>query len=95
MTFGERIKSLRTEATMTMRDLGKEVGCSASYIHQIETKGIIPSPERVDALAFALECNHQDLLDSAMHDLLDNAHTKILRKYSRTHSRSIASSSSR
>lgn len=41
--LGEKIKYLRTEKSLSLKDLSERSGISAAAIHKIESKGIIPT----------------------------------------------------
>ncbi|MEZ4546633.1 MAG: helix-turn-helix transcriptional regulator [Thermodesulfobacteriota bacterium] len=40
---GKKIKTLRTEKSMSLKDLSERSGISAAAIHKIESNGIIPT----------------------------------------------------
>lgn len=52
--FGQEIKRLRVEGSLTVRQLAEAVGRSIAYIAKIETGGEIPSPEFICLLGDAL-----------------------------------------
>ncbi len=62
MTFADKVKSLRTEARMSVRELGRQVGVSAMHISNIENGKSNASPEIVKKIAQALSANADELL---------------------------------
>ncbi len=55
MSFGKKIKDLRTSAGMTLDQLGQATGSSKSYIWELENKNPPrPSAEKLSAIATAL-----------------------------------------
>jgi ribosome-binding protein aMBF1 (putative translation factor) len=44
MRLGERIKKLRLRRSMGLVDLGKKTGLSASFLSQLETGRVVPTP---------------------------------------------------
>lgn len=57
MNFGERIKQLRTERTMTQPQLAEAIGIEQSYLSKLENDKSVPSPDIFQAIlhAFGLE----------------------------------------
>ncbi len=53
MTFGEVLKKIRTDKQMSLRDLGKELDLSFTFVDKVE-KGISPASENF--LEKVLEC---------------------------------------
>lgn len=54
-SFGERMKSRRTQLKLTLRELGKKTDVSASFLSDIENGNTSPSMERAYAISTALE----------------------------------------
>jgi transcriptional regulator with XRE-family HTH domain len=60
--IGDNVRTLRERLQITQRELASRVGVSASYLHQIEKKGKMPTFILSMRLANALQCNPEDLL---------------------------------
>lgn len=61
--FGDNLKSMMYESGMNQSDLSKESGLSKSMISRFIRKETIPSLKSVINLAYALDCNINDLID--------------------------------
>lgn len=61
--FGEKIKELREEKGMSLKDLEHVSGVTSSYVHRIEKGLRKPSVEKIEKLADALDANFKELLD--------------------------------
>ena len=57
LTFGLKIKDLRTNKRIGVRELGRIVEVSGMHISNIEKGKSMPSPELVSKLADALEAD--------------------------------------
>ena len=57
MKLGEKIRSLRTEKHMTLRDLSKKSGCSLGFLSQVERDKVSPTISSLKKIADALETN--------------------------------------
>ena len=55
--LGEKIKDLRTEKNMSLKDLSERSGISAAAIHKIEANGIIPTITTMMKIADSLGKN--------------------------------------
>jgi transcriptional regulator with XRE-family HTH domain len=66
MTFGERIRGLRTAKGLTLRNLAAQVGVGFTYLSRIETGrmtyGEYPSEVLIRKLADALSADEDELL---------------------------------
>ena len=76
-TFGDRIKHLREERDLTVRDLASLIGASAGYVSRVEVRGEIPSPEMICRLAEALHASAEALLAAAKTEQLASARDRI------------------
>ena|SRR5438874_2536713 len=67
MTFGRRLRQLRTERALTLRALAEKIGVDFSYLSKIENDRLphTPSAETVRAIAAALDANPIELLQIA------------------------------
>ena len=61
--FGKRIRELREEQKMSLKDLEYVSGVTSSYIHRIENGLRKPSVEKIEKLADALHADFKELLD--------------------------------
>ena len=66
MTFGERVRQLRTPKGLTLRDLASKVGVGFTYISKVENGrldfGDFPSEALIHKLAEALDADVSELL---------------------------------
>src|SRR4051812_6650789 len=66
MTFGERVRQLRTAKGLTLRDLAPKVGVGFTYISKVENGrldfGDFPSEALIHKLAEALDADVSELL---------------------------------
>jgi transcriptional regulator with XRE-family HTH domain len=67
MRFGERIRELRKEKGMTLREVAERAGIDFTYLSKIETGGIpyTPAVKTIRQLAEALKVDSIDLLTLA------------------------------
>lgn len=63
----ERARRRRYEMGLTGADLAKKIGVSRSYISQMDRGMFRPSPEKLQAIAAALELEPTDLVRSTTH----------------------------
>ena len=61
--FGEKIRQLREEKGMSLKDLEHISGVTSSYVHRIEKGLRKPSVEKIEKLAEALDADFKELLD--------------------------------
>ncbi len=66
-SFGTRLKQLRLEKHLGLRELGRLVEISAMHISNLEKGRSMPSPELVRKLAESLDGNLDELLYLAEH----------------------------
>lgn len=57
MSLGERIKQIRENNSLSVRQLAKKVGVTASFIYQLEQDKVSPSFSTLKSIANALETN--------------------------------------
>jgi len=66
MTFGERVRELRKEKGMTLRDLALKVGVGFTYLSRVENSrlnyGDLPSEALIHRLADILHADEDELL---------------------------------
>jgi HTH-type transcriptional regulator, competence development regulator len=66
MTFGERLRQLRTGRDLTLRQMALKVGVGFTYLSRVETGrmtyGDYPSEELIGRLAKALDADVDELL---------------------------------
>ena len=65
LSFGERIKGLRLDRDIGLRELGRLVDISAMHISNLEKERVMPSPELVTKIAVTLEADVDELLHLA------------------------------
>ena len=61
LTLGERIRQLREERDISLRELAKSVGLSAAFLSDVELGRRYLSDKHLSALAKALETSLEDL----------------------------------
>jgi transcriptional regulator with XRE-family HTH domain len=61
LTLGERIRQLRDERDMSLRELAKLVGLSAAFLSDVELSRRYPSDKHLAALAKVLATSVEDL----------------------------------
>jgi chromosome partitioning protein len=81
--FASRLKQLRRERSLTIRELAAAVGKSLAYLGKIETQGEIPTPELTCEIAAALNANPVELLELAKRARLASIARDIDREYAR------------
>jgi transcriptional regulator with XRE-family HTH domain len=57
MKLGEKIRNLRSQKSMTLRDLSKKSGCSLGFLSQVERDMVSPTISSLRKIADALETN--------------------------------------
>lgn len=62
MKLEERIKELRTQHRLTLKDLSESTGLSVSYLSDIERGRTTPSLNTLEALSVAFDISVADLL---------------------------------
>ena len=86
MTFGERIKQLRTAEKWTIKELveklnKREQKASPAYISKIELHNEIPSPEFICILADLFNVNEEELTDCAKEEKVKYFEESLEKKY--------------
>lgn len=66
--LGEKIKILRTEKSLSLKDLSNRSGISAAAIHKIESNGIIPTITTMMKIADALGKNVSHFIEESKED---------------------------
>ncbi len=66
--LGEKIKFLRTEKSLSLKDLSNRSGISAAAIHKIESNGIIPTITTMMKIADALGKNVSHFIEESKED---------------------------
>ena len=66
--LGEKIKVLRTEKSLSLKDLSNRSGISAAAIHKIESNGIIPTITTMMKIADALGKNVSHFIEESNED---------------------------
>lgn len=66
--LGEKIKILRTEKSLSLKDLSNRSGISAAAIHKIESNGIIPTITTMMKIADALGKNVSHFIEESNED---------------------------
>lgn len=61
MPLGERIRELREERDMSLRELAKKLGCSAAFLSDIELGRRYPSEKNLKDLAHLLNTSLNEL----------------------------------
>ena len=66
MTFGQRIRHLRTERSLTQRQLADRIGINFTYLSKIENDKLeqdqFPKEDTIKKLAAALQADEDELL---------------------------------
>lgn len=81
--FARRVKRLRTEQGLTIRDLAAALGKSVAYLAKIEVQGEIPTPELTYEIARVLDADPIQLLELAKETRLASISRDIEREYAR------------
>jgi transcriptional regulator with XRE-family HTH domain len=68
--FGLKSKQKRVDLDLTLQQLSKKSGLSASYLNEIEKGKKYPKPEKISKLAQALETTYEELISSIKDKLL-------------------------
>ncbi|MEG6615454.1 XRE family transcriptional regulator [Peptococcaceae bacterium 1198_IL3148] len=66
MTLGERIKQLRINNNLSVRQLAQQVGVTASFIYQLEQNKVSPSFSTLKSMATALKTNMSLLIEEEL-----------------------------
>jgi len=62
LIFGLKLKQIRTEKDLSLFGLSKVTGLSKSYLNEIEKGKKYPKPDKIVALANALETTYEDMV---------------------------------
>ena len=62
LIFGLKIKQIRGEKDLSLFGLAKLTGLSKSYLNEIEKGKKYPKPDKIVAIANALETSYEDLV---------------------------------
>jgi chromosome partitioning protein len=81
--FARRVKRLRTERGLTIRDMAAALGKSVAYLAKIEVQGEIPTPDLTCAIARVLDAEPIQFLELAKEARLVSATRDIEREYAR------------
>ena len=77
MTLGQRLKELRTENGLSVRDAAEKLGKSAGYISRIEVRGEIPSPEFFVVIATVYGVGMEELLKLSKQEQMTRTELEI------------------
>ncbi|MBM7855585.1 transcriptional regulator with XRE-family HTH domain [Desulfohalotomaculum tongense] len=66
MSLGERIKQLRLNNNLSVRQLARQVGVTASFIYQLEQNKVSPSFSTLKSIAGALNTNISLLIEEEL-----------------------------
>jgi transcriptional regulator with XRE-family HTH domain len=80
-TFGQRIKALRQDRDLSVRELAALLGKTGGYVSRIETQSEIPSPDLIIQLAVALKVAPTELLDLARSSVLEQTRAKVTERH--------------
>ncbi len=69
--FGLKVKSLRTERELSLKELSRKSGIAVSYLSEIESGKKYPKPEKMISLARALGVKYDSLVSSSVDKSLD------------------------
>ena len=61
MSFGEKLKNLRKERNLSIKELSERSGVSVVQISNYEHNRYVPNAINVNKLADALGCSYEDL----------------------------------
>ena len=75
--LGQRLRELRTDRGLTVRQLAELIDRSPGYISQIEVRNVIPSAALLCTLADVLETDAEDLLARAKQSQLAETERQI------------------
>lgn len=75
--LGKRIRELREDRDLSVRDFAEQIGKSPAYVSKIETRGEIPSAELLCTIAGILRANPDELLGLAKETQLERTARQI------------------
>lgn len=79
--FARRVKLLRAEAGVSVRELAARIGTSPAFVAKIEVQAEVPGPELTVKIAAALNGDPRELLELAKEGRLASATKQIERQY--------------
>ncbi len=62
--IGRKIKFFREKNKLTQQELGDLIGADRQYVWRVETGKISMSLDYLDKIIFALNCKHEDFLNT-------------------------------
>ncbi len=72
LILGMKVRQLRQQAHLSLQDLAKKTGMSASYLNEIEKGKKYPKAEKIMSLAEALSVGYDDLVSLRLEEDLGN-----------------------
>lgn len=79
--FGKRLRELRRDRELTVREFAREIDKSPGYVSRIEARGEIPSPELICQIADFYAVNPEELLELAKAGHLDRVEQDLEEKH--------------
>jgi transcriptional regulator with XRE-family HTH domain len=79
--LGRRLRRIRDEAGLSVRQLAEKAGVSPGYISRIEARNEIPSPEMLCKLAGILDAAPEELLVMAKEGQLQKVASDIAARH--------------
>ena len=76
-TLGQRLRELRERERLTVRQFADRIQKTPGYVSRIETRGEIPSPELLCAIADVYGIKAEELLELAKHCYLGRTQREI------------------
>ena len=74
MMFGEKMRQIRTDKAITLRELSIRTGIDVGYLSRVERCSVPPiqKPELLDKVVYALELTGEDALEFRDMSAIDN-----------------------
>jgi len=76
-TLGQRLRELREQRGLTVRQFADRIKKTPGYVSRIEARGEIPSPELLCAIADVYGITPEELLDLAKQCYLERAEREV------------------